>query len=243
LNDFVYEQIIPWVSHFSVDFYTCVGEELRQALSLETNKSIQVIGNPVDPDYFSANSANQNLPQNEVNLVTCALITRRKRIDRAIVLLRELKQRGQAATLRIIGPNMDSAYYAQLQQLIKEYELEQDVIFLGKLNQREIVQQYQQANIGIFTSQQETFGLAPLEMMAAGLPLISTPVGILGERQATFDQLGVVFMQEGQEAMIAERISQIKITDTQAIQTYLRDQFAVENVIEHYQNLYREVLS
>ncbi|HGP4736583.1 TPA: exopolysaccharide biosynthesis glycosyltransferase VpsD, partial [Vibrio cholerae O1] len=108
LNDFVYEQIIPWVSHFSVDFYTCVGEELRQALSLETNKSIQVIGNPVDPDYFSANSANQNLPQNEVNLVTCALITRRKRIDRAIVLLRELKQRGQAATLRIIGPNMDS---------------------------------------------------------------------------------------------------------------------------------------
>lgn len=157
--------------------------------------------------------------------------------------LRELKQRGQAATLRIIGPNMDSAYYAQLQQLIKEYELEQEVIFLGKLNQREIVQQYQQANIGIFTSQQETFGLAPLEMMAAGLPLISTPVGILGERQATFDQLGVVFMQEGQEAMIAERISQIKITDTQAIQTYLRDQFAVENVIEHYQNLYREVLS
>ncbi|EMC4025135.1 exopolysaccharide biosynthesis glycosyltransferase VpsD [Vibrio cholerae] len=243
LNDFVYEQIIPWVSHFSVDFYTCVGEELRQALSLETNKSIQVIGNPVDPDYFSANSANQNLPQNEVNLVTCALITRRKRIDRAIVLLRELKQRGQAATLRIIGPNMDSAYYAQLQQLIKEYELEQEVIFLGKLNQREIVQQYQQANIGIFTSQQETFGLAPLEMMAAGLPLISTPVGILGERQATFDQLGVVFMQEGQEAMIAERISQIKITDTQAIQTYLRDQFAVENVIEHYQHLYREVLS
>ncbi|EIC9802682.1 exopolysaccharide biosynthesis glycosyltransferase VpsD [Vibrio cholerae] len=243
LNDFVYEQIIPWVSNFSVDFYTCVGEELRQALSLETNKPIQMIGNPVDPDYFSANSANQNLPQNEVNLVTCALITRRKRIDRAIVLLRELKQRGQAATLRIIGPNMDSAYYAQLQQLIKEYELEQEVIFLGKLNQREIVQQYQQANIGIFTSQQETFGLAPLEMMAAGLPLISTPVGILGERQATFDQLGVVFMQEGQEAMIAERISQIKITDTQAIQTYLRDQFAVENVIEHYQNLYREVLS
>lgn len=106
------------------------------------------------------------------------MITRRKRIDRAIVLLRELKQRGQAATLRIIGPNMDSAYYVQLQQLIKEYELEQDVIFLGKLNQREIVQQYQQANIGIFTSQQETFGLAPLEMMAAGLPLISTPVGI-----------------------------------------------------------------
>ncbi len=38
-------------------------------------------------------------------------------------------------------------------------------------------------------------------------------------------------------------MNEIKMADTQAIQAYLRDQFTAENVIEHYQNLYREVLS
>ncbi|MGL4828693.1 MAG: VpsD family glycosyltransferase [Vibrio sp.] len=243
LNDFLYEQVIPWVSDFSVDTYTCVGEELHQALRTWTEKSIHVIGNPVDPEYFLTNTDGQRFTKTSMNLVTCALITRRKRIERAILLVGELKQRGHAATLRIIGPNMDSAYYAQLQQLVEESELEQQVSFLGQLNQREIVQQYQQADVGVFTSAQETFGLAPLEMLAAGLPLISTPVGILGERQQEFAKLGVVFMQEGDEAMIAEHIDEIKMSDTQAAQAYLRDQFAVENVIEHYQSLYREVLS
>lgn len=243
LNDFLYEQVIPWVSDFSVDAYTCVGEELHQALQPWTDKPIEVIGNPVSSEYFAAHTEFQLFTNSGVNLVTCALITRRKRIERAILLLRELKQRGHAATLRIIGPNMDSAYYAQLQQLVEESELEQQVSFLGQLNQREIVQQYQQADVGVFTSAQETFGLAPLEMLAAGLPLISTPVGILGERQQEFAKLGVVFMQEGDEAMIAEHIDEIKMSDTQAAQAYLRDQFAVDNVIEHYQSLYREVLS
>ncbi|ENM5734310.1 VpsD family glycosyltransferase [Vibrio mimicus] len=243
LNDFLYEQVIPWISDFSVDTYTCVGEELHQALRPETVKPIQVIGNPVDPEYFSANSASQQITYTGLNLVTCALITRKKRIDRAIVLLRELKQRGQLATLRIIGPSKDPSYLEQLKQMVQKNGLEQEVIFLGRLNKREIIEQYQVADVGIFTSAQETFGLAPLEMLAAGLPLISTPVGILSERQDEFAKHGVVFMQEGEEAIIADRIDEIKITDTQAARSYLRDQFGVENVIEHYQSLYREVLS
>ncbi|GIB57307.1 exopolysaccharide biosynthesis protein EpsF, putative [Vibrio cholerae] len=243
LNDFLYEQVIPWISDFSVDTYTCVGDELLQALRPETVKPIQVIGNPVDPEYFSANSASQQITYAGLNLVTCALITRKKRIDRAIVLLRELKQRGQLATLRIIGPSKDPSYFEQLKQMVQKNGLEQEVIFLGRLNKREIIEQYQMADVGIFTSAQETFGLAPLEMLAAGLPLISTPVGILSERQDEFAKHGVVFMQEGEEAIIADRIDEIKITDPQAARSYLRDQFGVENVIEHYQSLYREVLS
>ncbi|WP_158120436.1 VpsD family glycosyltransferase [Vibrio metoecus] len=243
LNDFLYEQVIPWFSDFSVEQYTCVGEELFHALRSETKKPIQIIGNPVDPEYFSVDSPQPLELSNEVHLVTCALITRRKRVDRAIVLLRELKRRGQIATLRIIGPNVDKPYYTQLQKMVKEYGLQQEVTFLGKLNQREIMRQYQQANIGVFASEQETFGLAPLEMLAAGLPLITTPVGILGERQTEFSKLGVTFMQDGDEEKISQSIDEIKQMDTQTIQAYIREQFAVESVIEQYQDLYREVLS
>ncbi|OEE38054.1 VpsD family glycosyltransferase [Vibrio anguillarum] len=241
LNDFVYEQIIPWVSDFSVDAYTCVGEVLHQALKPETAKPIRVIGNPVNQEYFIQPS--HTFSGSSIHFVTCALISRHKRIELAISLLRELKKLGQLATLCIIGPKVDHVYSMELQQLVQDYGLEQNVHFLGKLNQKEIVQQYQLADVGIFTSAQETFGLAPLEMLAAGLPLVTTPVGILGERQATFAKLGVVFMRDGEEAEIAKRMNEIKMADTQAIQAYLRDQFTAENVIEYYQNLYREVLS
>ncbi|MDE1513398.1 MULTISPECIES: VpsD family glycosyltransferase [Vibrio] len=243
MNDFVYEQVIPWLSNFSVDYYTCVGEELHQALSPETNKPIQVIGNPVDPDYFLAISASQKIINAELNLVTCALITRNKRIDRAIILLRELKLRGRLAILRIIGPSKDPSYYAHLKKMVQNNDVEQEVIFLGRLNKNEIIEQYQLADVGVFTSAQETFGLAPLEMLAAGLPLISTPVGILSERQDEFIKFGVTFMKEGDESLIAERIDKIKITDTKAVRSYLREHFGVENVIERYQSLYREVLN
>ncbi|AOW83131.1 VpsD family glycosyltransferase [Vibrio mimicus] len=243
LNDFLYEKIIPRVSDISVNTYTCVGEELYQALRPETSKPIRVIGNPVDPEYFAEHSTKLPFANTGIKLVTCALISRVKRIERAIVLLRELKLHHHSATLHIIGPNVDPTYYEELQQLVKENGLEQDVLFLGKLNQREIAQQFQQADVGVFTSAQETFGLAPLEMLAVGLPLITTPVGILGERQAEFSKLGVVFMQEGDEGEIAFSINKIKVVDTQAVRSYLREQFAVENVIEHYQNLYQEVLS
>lgn len=240
-NDFVYEKVVPILSELSVDYFTCVGEQLNQVLLDDTKKPIQIIGNPVDPGYFVSaynTSANASL-----NLVTCALLSRNKRIDRAICLLRELKLLGKKATLRIIGPNVDPVYYGELQQLVKDWELEEEVIFLGKLNQREIVQQYQLSDVGIFSSAQETFGLVPLEMLAAGLPLVSSPVGILGERQAEFAKLGVVFIQKGEEAKVAHRIEDIKATDMRAAQAYLIDQFAVESVIERYQGLYKAVLT
>lgn len=241
-NDFVYERIIPWMSDFSVDTYTCVGNDLYQALYRDTGKPIKIIGNPVDPEYFSGGLPLKCKHHIGINLVTCALITRRKRIEGAIALLIELKRRRCSVTLRIIGPNMDDQYYQQLQMMVKQNNLEREVIFLGELSKKEIIEQYQFADIGVFTSSQETFGLAPLEMIAVGLPLISTPVGILNERQDVFAKHGVAFMCEGEEAMIADRIDEIKMLDTRTLQAYLRDQFAVENVIEHYQNLYREVL-
>ncbi|MGL4191908.1 VpsD family glycosyltransferase [Vibrio misgurnus] len=241
-NDFLYEKIVPLLSGFSSDIFTCVGSELKYFLSKDTKKSINVIYNPIDFRYFSDSKRNQLRNKEEIILVTCALISRRKRVDLILGLVREIKKTGRKVTLRVIGPNVDHIYFSELEKLIGLWGLSDNVVFLGKLNQNQIIQQYNNADIGVFLSAQETFGLAPLEMLAAGLPLIATPVGILGERQDEFAKLGVVFMKESEQAAIAQCIDQIKLVNTHAARTYLREQFAVENVVEHYQSLYREVL-
>lgn len=242
-NDFLYEKIVPFVSEFSADIFTCVGKELFDAVKKDTEKRVHVIGNPIDLGYISLRKKKKiRAPEDEVKLVTCALISRRKRVDLILSLLREIKLLGRNVTLSVIGPSVDPTYFSELEQLIEQWQLSENVLFLGKLNQKEIAQQYQDADIGVFLSDQETFGLAPLEMLAAGLPLIATPVGILGERKDTFTKLGVTFFSKAQSHNIARSIDSILHRDVEKAQEYLCSHFSSKGVIEKYQSLYDEVM-
>ncbi|HDI3215464.1 TPA: glycosyltransferase, partial [Vibrio cholerae] len=179
---------------------------------------------------------------NKIKLVTCALISRRKRVDLILALLKEIRKSGRDVTLNIIGPNVDPVYYSELEMLIKKWELSDNVLFLGRLNQKEIIQQYQDADVGVFLSDQETFGLAPLEMLAAGLPLIATSVGILGERKDTFSKLGVTYYSNEQIENIACSIDSILYRDMRKAQDYIRSHFSAQGVLEQYESLYDEVI-
>ncbi|EEX65292.1 VpsD family glycosyltransferase [Vibrio metoecus] len=242
-NDFLYEKVVPFFSKFSVDTFTCVGEELINALKEDAKKPIHLIGNPIDTAYVSLlHEKKSKVSDNRITLVTCALISRRKRVDLILGLLKAIRNLGKDVILNVIGPNVDPVYYAELESLIEKWGLEENVFFLGKMNQKEIIQRYKNADIGVFLSEQETFGLAPLEMLAAGLPLIATPVGILGERKETFANLGVTFFSDEQENHIANTIDSICYCDTQNAQDYIRRNFSSQGVLEQYESLYDEVM-
>lgn len=242
-NDFLYEKVVPFFSKFSVDTFTCVGKELINALEVDTKKPIKLIGNPIDTAYVSLlHERKPKVSDNRITLVTCALISRRKRVDLILGLLKTIRDLGRDVILNVIGPNVDPVYYSELESLIEKWGLEDNVFFLGKLNQKEIIQQYKNADIGVFLSEQETFGLAPLEMLAAGLPLIATPVGILGERKETFAKLGVTFFSDEQANHIANTIDSICHCDTQNAQDYIRRNFSSQGVLEQYESLYDEVM-
>ncbi|NCO46519.1 MAG: glycosyltransferase, partial [Vibrio sp.] len=131
---------------------------------------------------------------------------------------------------------------SELEKLIEEWDLSDNVSFLGKLNQKEIIQQYKYADIGVFLSDQETFGLAPLEMLATGLPLIATPVGILGERKDRFAKLGVTFFSNEQANNIVNSIDSIYYRDTENAQDYIHNHFSSQGILKQYESLYDEVM-
>lgn len=242
-NDFLYEKVVPFFSQFSVDTFTCVGEELLNAVGMDTKKPIHLIGNPIDKAYVSLLKKKKTKAlDNKINLITCALISRRKRVDLILGLIRDIRDLGRDVTLNIIGPNVDPVYYSELEKLIEEWDLSDNVSFLGKLNQKEIIQQYKCADIGVFLSDQETFGLAPLEMLATGLPLIATPVGILGERKDTFFKLGVTFFSNEQANNIVNSIDSICYRDTENAQDYIHNNFSSQGVLKQYESLYDEAM-
>ncbi|ALQ54538.1 Putative exopolysaccharide biosynthesis protein EpsF [Pseudoalteromonas issachenkonii] len=193
VNNFLYEKVIPIIIKKRNDNIVVVGKKLQSAIFAEGFKS-EVVNNPIDQEYFEANYVKHQ--RKEIKLVTCALLTPRKKIEDSIALLAKLVNGGFDSSLTIIGPAADKEYTEQLKKQITSLGLEKNVYFLGKLNKTQSVQQYIDADLGVFTSSEETFGLVPLEMLAVGLPLISTEVGILEDRKTFFDKMGVLYLSD-----------------------------------------------
>lgn len=241
-NDLLYEKIIPFLSKYFVDAFTCVGNELGEALKKDTKKPIHIIGNPLDFRYQSKKNEKSIADVECITLITCALISRRKRIDLILSLLMEIKHSGRGVVLKIIGPSVDSAYFLELESLISQWGLHENVQFMGGLTQKEIALQYSKADVGIFLSEQETFGLVPLEMILAGLPLVATPVGVLGEMKNIFVDLGVVFYSKENEKNIAMKIEEIKSIDVREAQDFLHKIFSPEFILSEYENTYDKLM-
>ena len=72
-------------------------------------------------------------------------------------------------------------YYEGIFQRLKELGLEKRVIFTGYLPEDDLPALYQAANLFVFPSLYEGFGLPPLEAMASGTPVISSDTSSLPE--------------------------------------------------------------
>ena len=72
-------------------------------------------------------------------------------------------------------------YLQELQQTIKDFNLDKHVEFLGDLPQTEIIELFKKAKLLIHTSKFETFGLVAIEANAMGVPVLTTNNGSLME--------------------------------------------------------------
>ncbi|ENM5936117.1 glycosyltransferase, partial [Vibrio mimicus] len=168
---------------------------------------------------------------------------RRKRIEKSIELICLLKCRGVKSILNIIGPVSDNEYYKELIQKVASLGLANEVNFLGAMNSEEIVEIYKSSDFGVFCSEEETFGLAPMEMLASQLPLITTKVGVFKERYSEFKSLGVVFFEDikNDEELLSFFIDNNSKKSSE-IANYIGSHFSVSDVIRQYENLYSKVI-
>ncbi|HJS29643.1 MAG TPA: glycosyltransferase [Anaerolineales bacterium] len=66
---------------------------------------------------------------------------------------------------------------ARLQELSREAEVSDKIIFLGKQSQDDLPYYYSAADIVVVPSQYESFGMVALEAMACGTPVVASQVG------------------------------------------------------------------
>ena len=83
--------------------------------------------------------------------------------------------------LAIVGPGRDEKYLAQLQALVAELGIASDVVFVGGVPLNETVCFYQAADVFVYPSLNETFGLPLLEAMACGCPVVTSDTSAMPE--------------------------------------------------------------
>jgi glycosyltransferase involved in cell wall biosynthesis len=83
--------------------------------------------------------------------------------------------------LAIVGAGRDEKYLAQLRAIVAESGIGDDVVFVGGVPLEETVDFYRAADVFVYPSHNETFGLPILEAMATGCPVVTSDVSAMPE--------------------------------------------------------------
>jgi alpha-1,6-mannosyltransferase len=121
---------------------------------------------PAPSDVPRSATAGRPAGDRPVRLVTVTRLSREKRPERTIECLRALRERGTAAELVVIGDGPDRERLMRRSRGLP-------VTFLGHVTDRTAVAGLvASADVALFPSPVETFGLATLEALACGTPVV-----------------------------------------------------------------------
>lgn len=179
-------------SIFQSDAVTVPSQYLRLAtydkLNLSTNKPIEVIPNFVDIDLFKPlEPGSDTTSLLKPILGACPKSTGMKVLTHTsnfrpvkrvgdVIRIFNLVQQELNAKLVLIG---DGPERSNAESLVRELKIEDRVCFLGKLDS--FVDVLQRSDLFLLPSETESFGLAALEAMSCGVPVISSNVDGLPE--------------------------------------------------------------
>jgi N-acetyl-alpha-D-glucosaminyl L-malate synthase BshA len=228
------------------DAITAVSQNLRDETfnNFKIEKPIEVIHNFVDVQRFSRKpiDAFKKLiaPDGERVLLHASNFRKIKRVEDVVKIFYEVNQQIPSKLLFVgDGPERGHA-----EELSRKLNICDDVRFVGKQEQMEDILAI--ADLFLLMSEYESFGLAALEAMAAGVPVVSTNAGGLPEIMVQgitgyMGNVGDIQTMSGQAIDILEndeRLEEFKKNAAQHAQI-----FDIHNIVPLYERLYDEVLS
>ncbi len=179
-KDASFEPVVTFSINES-DGVTTVSESLKNDTCnlFQVEKEIQVIPNFIDLERFKKLEKNHFktaiCPNNEKLLVHTSNFRKVKRIQDVVEIFSEVRKTTKSKLL-LVGDGPEQVY---IEKLCRDYGLQDDVRFLGKLDAVEEVLSI--ADVFLMPSESESFGLAALEAMACEVPVISSNAGGIPE--------------------------------------------------------------
>ena len=175
------------------DLVTVPSEWLRrraiETLGLPAGMAIHVVPNFVDPGEFTPSAGRPDLPRlfpselwgtaaAPAVLAHASNFRPLKHVGDAVIALAALRSQGVPAVLLLVGDGPERLAVARL---ARELGVDDHVAQLGAKTGGELARLLAQADLFLLPSETESFGLAALESLACGVPVIASDVGGLPE--------------------------------------------------------------
>ena len=149
-------------------------------------EKIHVIPCAIDHDLYRPVKSDirqkYNIPEEKFIILYVGSEQPRKNFDKILEALAILKKTvgNEFILIKVGGAGWKGAREKHL-NMIQELHLQNDVIFTGFVPEEELPKYYSGADVFVFPSENEGFGLPPLEAMACGCPVITTKCTSLPE--------------------------------------------------------------
>ncbi len=227
------------------DVVTSVSESLKQDTLkvFKITTDIHVIPNFIETKSFDQGNFNcprSNFVDKDEKLLVHVSNFRKVKNVPHVVEIFNLVQREVKSKLLLIGNGPDKE---KVELLVKKLGLEDKVFFLGKI--RELYQILSACDLFLLPSTQESFGLAALEAMASGLPVISSNAGgipevnVHGVTGYLSDIGNVTEMAENAITIISD---ENKLNNFKGQAKKRTDKFRKSEILPLYLNLYEEAI-
>ncbi len=227
------------------DGITAVSENLRDETYkvFRIEKEIQVIYNFVDVERFSRKPIDAFkkviAPNGERILLHASNFRKIKRVEDVVKIFYQVNQKIPSKLL-FVGDGPERQTAEELSRTLGVYD---NIRFVGKQEQMEDILAI--ADLFLLTSEYESFGLAALEAMAAGVPVVSTNAGGLGEimipgETGFMADVGDVDTMSRQAMDILKKDDVLKKFKTHAAAHAKK--YDISNIIPQYEKLYERFL-
>ncbi|MDG1843566.1 MAG: glycosyltransferase family 4 protein [Nitrospinaceae bacterium] len=215
--------------------------EYEDAIEFGIKKNkLFVIPMGIDVDEYVDSQINH---EGTINILFVGRIARVRRIE---ILLQAVARLSIPCQLILVGGEektsslSKSGYLDELKNLCKALNINDQVTFVGPVPQDELFNWYSKGDIFVYPSLYENFGQPILEAAAAGLPIISTSVGVAREL-ITDNETGFLFTGDVQE--LADRITQLSDQNIRkemgkSLRQKARSLYGWKGIIKQYLDLY-----
>ena len=140
---------------------------------------IEIINQSVSPAFFqnvNTRKVKEKYQLPDEFILTVGTIEERKN---QLVILKALKQGSIKIPIVFVGK--PTTYIQTIRKLIDEMHIHKQVLFFENIPENDLVGFYQLANLSIYISVFEGFGLPVIESMACGCPVITSNISCLPE--------------------------------------------------------------
>jgi glycosyltransferase involved in cell wall biosynthesis len=180
------KKIYLWYVHKQVDFKLklatafCDGvfTASRESFRLGTKRPVHIVGHGIDTEIFHP-GVPHGVNQDKFSILSVGRISRVKGYEVLLTAALELTMKRNVTFfhIRIVGGlaiKRDEQYYNYIKNLVKIWNLDRKVTFVGPRTHDTIVAEYRLADIFINLSNTGSLDKAVLEAMACGVPVITS---------------------------------------------------------------------